>query len=49
MLKANDGRMTDNRPWRKLTWSKAPGELIIQSICGKIYISTQAGEIKVRN
>ena len=23
--------MTDNRPWHKLTWSKAPGELIINT------------------
>ena len=23
----------DNRPWYKLTWSKAPGELIIISVC----------------
>ena len=33
MLKANDrrtddGQTTDNRPLNKLTWSKAPGELI---------------------
>ena len=37
MRKANNGRMdyrqtdrqmTVNRPWHKLTWSKAPGELI---------------------
>ena len=29
MWKANDGRWRtiDNRPWHKLTWSKAPGEL----------------------
>ena len=32
MWKANDGRTTDNRPWYKLTWSKAPGELTRKTI-----------------
>ena len=27
-----DRRMTDNRPWHKLTWSKAPAELI-KALC----------------
>ena len=27
-----DGRTTDNRPWHKLTWNKAPGELKIHTM-----------------
>ena len=27
-----DGRTADNRPWHKLTWNKAPGELTTQSV-----------------
>ena len=28
----NEGRTMVNRPWHKLTWSKAPGELTIEDL-----------------
>ena len=33
----------DNRPWHKLTWSKAPGELLIE-----LSLSTEASPIPLK-
>ena len=53
MWKANDGRtegqMTDNRPWHKLIWSKAPGELInlLSTVTHKAPVSTAADDTNI--
>ena len=47
-LTTDDGWMVDNRPWHKLTWSKAPGELEIENTSNDIS-SVTSGWISIKH